>query len=319
MLILSENDLRSVLNYKNVLKALESGFVAYKRKGKFPLRTAIESDENKTTVLFMPSSFLDMSGVKIVSLSENNPSNRLPYTRGIYVLASLKDGTPLCVMNGTYLTYIRTAVTSLLASKYLAKKDPKTLGIIGTGKVGLMACEAHLSHFSIEKIYAFDKLDYSLNSFAQRLNIGNNLNLTLCKDGNEVVSKSDIVITATTSNTPIFNSRSVKEGTHINGIGSYKKTMQEIPEGLVLRAKVFVDTLEGATSEPGDIVIPLQNGLINKEDIIEISDVILKRISRDDTDITFFKSVGFSLEDILTAELAYSESKKKGIGVEVDI
>lgn len=319
MLILSENDLRSVLNYKNVLKALESGFVAYKRKGKFPLRTAIESDENKTTVLFMPSSFLDMSGVKIVSLSENNPSNRLPYTRGIYVLASLKDGAPLCVMNGTYLTYIRTAVTSLLASKYLAKKDPMTLGIIGTGKVGLMACEAHLSHFGIEKIYAFDKLDYSLNSFAQRLNIGNNLNITLCKDGNEVVSKSDIVITATTSNTPIFNSRSVKEGTHINGIGSYKKTMQEIPEGLVLRAKVFVDTLEGATSEPGDIVIPLQNGLINKEDIIEISDVILKRISRDDTDITFFKSVGFSLEDILTAELAYSESKKKGIGVEVDI
>ena len=319
MLILSENDLRLVLNYKNVLKALESGFVAYKRKGKFPLRTAIDSDEYKTTVLFMPSSFLDMSGVKIVSLSENNPSNRLPYTRGIYVLASLKDGAPLCVMNGTYLTYIRTAVTSLLASKYLAKKDPKTLGIIGTGKVGLMTCEAHLSHFGIEKIYAFDKLDYSLNSFAERLTIDNNPNIVLCNDGNEVVSNSDIVITATTSTSPIFNSRSVKEGTHFNAIGAYKKTMQEIPEGLVLRSKVFVDTLEGATSEPGDIVIPLQNGLINKEDIMEISDVILKRISRTSSDITLFKSVGFSLEDIITAELAYSESKKNGIGREVDI
>ncbi|MCC7573782.1 MAG: hypothetical protein KO464_10480, partial [Candidatus Methanofastidiosum sp.] len=90
MLILSENDLRSVLNYKNVLKALESGFIAYMRKGKFPLRTAIDADKNKTTVLFMPSSFLDKSGVKIVSLCENNPSNRLPYTRGIYVLVSLK-------------------------------------------------------------------------------------------------------------------------------------------------------------------------------------------------------------------------------------
>lgn len=95
--------------------------------------------------------------------------------------------------------------------------------------------------------------------------------------------------------------------------------MQEIPEGLVIRAKVFVDTLEGATSEPGDIVNPLQNGLINKEDIMEISDVILKRISRDNSDITFFKSVGFSLEDIITAELAYNESKKNGIGIEVDI
>ncbi|MCC7573763.1 MAG: hypothetical protein KO464_10365, partial [Candidatus Methanofastidiosum sp.] len=319
-LILSENDLRSVLNYKNVLKALESGFVAYMRKGKFPLRTAIDSDENKTTVLFMPSSFLDKSGVKIVSLCENNPSNRLPYTRGIYVLVSLKDGAPLCVMNGTYLTYIRTAVTSLLASKYLAKKDPKTLGIIGTGKIGLMTCEAHLSHFEIEKVYAFDKLEYSLNSFTQRLNIYNNLDdIVLCKNGNEVVSSSDIVITATTSTTPIFNSRSVKEGTHINAIGAYKKTMQEIPEGLVLRSKIFVDTLEGATSEPGDIVIPLQNGLINKEDIREISDVILKRISRSNLDITLFKSVGFSLEDIITAELAYSESKKNGIGTEVEL
>ena len=94
MLILSENDLRLVINYKNVLKALESGFVAYKRKGKFPIRTSIESDENKTTVLFMPSSFLDKSGVKIVSLCENNPLNGLPYTRGIYILTSLKDGTP---------------------------------------------------------------------------------------------------------------------------------------------------------------------------------------------------------------------------------
>lgn len=319
MLILSENDLRSVLNYTNVLNALESGFVAYKRKGKFPLRTAIDSDDDKTTVLFMPSSFLDKSGVKIVSLCENNPPNRLPYTRGVYILASLNDGTPLCIMNGTYLTYIRTAVTSLLASKYLAKKDPKTLGVIGAGKIGTMACEAHLSYFGIEKIFAFDKQDYSLNTFAQKLTGDNNPNIILCKDGNEVVSNSDIVITATTSTTPIFNSRSVKEGTHINAIGSYKKTMQEIPEGLVLRAKIFVDTLEGATSEPGDIVIPLQNGLINKEDILELSDVILKRISRDDSDITFFKSVGFSLEDIITAELAYNESKKNSIGLEVDI
>ena len=267
MLILSEDDLRSVLNYKNVLESLESGFVGYKRKGKFPLRTAIDSDENKTTVLFMPSSFLDKSGIKIVSLCENNPSNRLPYTQGVYILTSLKDGAPLCIMNGTYLTYIRTAVTSLLASKYLAKKNPRTLGIIGTGKVGAMTCEAHLSHFGIEKVYAFDKLDYSLNSFAQRLTVDNNPNIILCKDGNEVVSNSDIVITATTSSTPVFNSRSVKEGTHINAIGAYKKTMQEIPEGLILRAKLFVDTLEGATSEPGDIVIPLQNGLINKKDI----------------------------------------------------
>ena len=319
MLILSDNDLRSVLNYKNVLKALESGFVAYKRKGKFPIRTSIESDENKTTVLFMPSSFLDKSGVKIVSLCENNPLNGLPYTRGIYILASLKDGTPLCVMDGTYLTYIRTAVTSLLASKYLAKKDPKTLGIIGTGNIGTMACEAHLSHFGIEKIYAFDKLDYSLNSFAQRLKMANNPNIILCKDGNEVVSKSDVIITATTSNTPIFSSQFVKEGTHVNAIGSYKKTMQEIPEGLLLRAKIFVDTLEGATSEPGDIVIPLQNGLINQDDILEIADAILKRTPRNYSDITFFKSVGFSLEDIITAELAYNQSKKNGIGIEVDI
>ncbi len=319
MLILSEDDLRYVLNYKNVLKALESGFVAYKRKGEFPLRTTIEAIENKTTVLFMPSSFLDKAGVKIVSLCENNPTNRLPYTRGTYILVSLKDGEPLCIMNGTYLTRIRTAVTSLLASKYLAKKDPKTLGIIGTGKIGAMTCEAHLSYFGIERIYAFDKLEYPLQSFAQRLEVNNNPNIILCKEGNEVVSKSDILITATTSNTPVFSSSSVNRGTHINAIGAYKKTMQEIPESLILGAKVFVDTLEGATSESGDIVIPLQNGLINKEDILEISDVIIKRIIRNDSDITIFKSVGFSLEDIITAELAYSESKKNGIGVEIDI
>ncbi|KYC44720.1 MAG: Alanine dehydrogenase [Candidatus Methanofastidiosum methylothiophilum] len=319
MLILSENDLRSVLNYKNVLKALESGFVAYKRKGEFPLRTSIESRENKTTVLFMPSSFLDKSGVKIVSLCDNNPSNKLPYTRGIYILASLKDGAPLCVMNGTYLTYIRTAATSLLASKYLAKRDPTAIGIIGTGKIGTMACEAHISHFSIERIYAFDKLEYSINSFPERLSLDNCNRVISCKDGNEVVSKSDIIITATTSTTPVFSSRSVNEGTHINAIGAYKKTMQEIPESLVLRSKIFVDTIDGATSEPGDIVIPLQNGLLNKDDILEISEVILKRISRNDSDITLFKSVGFSLEDIITAELAYNESKKNGIGIEVDI
>jgi ornithine cyclodeaminase/alanine dehydrogenase-like protein (mu-crystallin family) len=319
MLILSENDIRSVLNYKNVLKALESGFVAYKRKGEFPLRTSIESSENKTTVLFMPSSFLDKSGLKIISLCENNPSNRLPYSRAVYMLVSLKDGAPLCIMNGTYLTYIRTAVTSLLASKYLAKNNPTTLGVIGTGNIGAITCEAHLSHFEIERIYAFDRLEYSLNSFGQRLRSDYNPNIVICKDGNEVVSNSDIVITATTSTTPVFNSRSIPDGTHINAIGAYKKTMQEIPESLMLRAKIFVDTLEGAIYEPGDIVIPLQNGLINKEDITEISDVILKRISRNNSDITLFKSVGFSLEDIITAELAYNESMKKGVGLKVEI
>lgn len=319
MLILSEKDLKDVLNFKNVLKALESGFVGYKRKGNFPLRTAIYSKENRTTVLFMPSSYLDKSGNKIVSLCENNPSNRLPYTRGIYVLSSLKDGTPLCVMDGTYLTYIRTAVTSLLASKYLAKRDPTTIGIIGTGKVGTMATQAHLSYYNIEKIYAYDKLDYNLNTFKQKLNSDTCSDIVSCNDANDVVSNSDIVITATTSSTPVFNSRSVNQGTHINGIGAYKKTMQEVPEGLLLRAKIFVDTLEGATSEPGDIVIPLTNGIINKESILELSDVILKNIARKDSDITFFKSVGFSLEDIVTADLAYQESKKKGIGVEVGI
>ncbi len=319
MLILSENDLGEVLNYKNVLEALESGFIGYKRKGDFPLRTAIDSKENRTTVLFMPSSYLDKSGNKIVSLCENNPSNGLPYTRGIYILKSLKDGAPLCIMDGTYLTYIRTAVTSLLASKYLAKKDPQTIGIIGTGKVGTMAILAHLSYFNVEKIYAYDKLDYNLNSFKQKLDSHTSYDIVLCNDSNEVVSNSEILITATTSTTPIFNSRSVNQGTHINGIGSYKKTMQETPEGLLLRAKIFVDTFEGATSEPGDIVIPLTNGLINKDNILELSDVILKRIPRNDSDITFFKSVGFSLEDIVTADLAYQESKKKGIGVDVDI
>lgn len=319
MLILSEKDLRSVLTYRNVLEILESGFVGYKRKGKFPLRTGIESEENRSSVLFMPSSFMKYAGMKIVSLCENNFAKGLPYTTGIYILTSLEDGKPLCVMNGTYLTYVRTAVTSLLASKYLANKNPKALGIIGTGKVGAMSAEAHLSHFEIEEIYVFDKLDNSINSFIQRVNQINSFDIIMCKDGSEVVSNSDIVITATNSNIPVFNSRSVKEGIHINGIGSYKKSMQEIPEGLVIRAKIFVDTIEGATSESGDIVIPLEKGLIDREEICEISDVILKGFSRNEDDITFFKSVGFSLEDILTAELVYRESKKNGIGLEVDI
>lgn len=318
MLILSENDLRSVLNYKNVLKALESGFVAYKRKGKFPLRTGIESEEYKSTVLFMPSSFSDKSGVKIVSLCENNFSKGLPYTRGAYLLLSLVDGSPLCMMDGSYLTYIRTAAISLLASKYLANKNPKTLGIIGAGKIGTMATEAHLSYFGIEKIYAFDKFDSSMNSFTKRLNTNSSTDIVMCKEGNEAVSNSDILITATTSYKPVFNSRFIKEGTHVNGIGSYKKSMQEIPEGLIVRAKIFVDTLEGVTSEPGDIVIPLEEGLISKDNICEISEVILKGFTRNQSDITFFKSVGFSLEDIITAELAYNESKKRGIGLEVD-
>ncbi|KYC51549.1 MAG: Alanine dehydrogenase [Candidatus Methanofastidiosum methylothiophilum] len=319
MLLLNENDLRSVLNYKNVLEALESGFVGYKRKGKFPLRINIESEENNSNVLFMPSSFLDYSGVKIVSLCENNPSIGLPYTRGIFVLTSLKDGKPLCVMDGTYLTYLRTATTSLLASKYLSNKNPNSLGIIGTGKIGTMSIEAHLSYYEIDIIYAFDKLEKSLDTFIQKFGEDNSIQIISCKDGNQVVSNSDIVITATTSTFPVFNSRSVNEGTHINGIGAYRKNMQEIPEGLIIRSKIFVDTLEGAISEPGDIVIPLENGLVSKEDITEISDVILKGFSRKESDITFFKSVGFSLEDIVTAELAYREATKNGIGFEVDM
>jgi len=159
-------------------------------------------------------------------------------------------------------------------------------------------------------------LDYS------RVEVAEGTTVRVPGSPSQAVQEADIICTATTSYQPVFDNASLKSGVHINGIGSYTPQMQEIPAETVVRSKVVVDSFQASLSEAGDLIIPIEKGLLRKKDIHgEIGEVAAGKIAgrESDEEITFFKSVGVAVRDMAVAELVLSQSQKLRLSVDVEI
>ncbi len=321
VLVLDRETLKSILTMKDTIEAVEEAFKMYGLgKVKMPLRPTIKIEEYNGIILYMPAYIAEMDAlaVKVVSVYPDNPSKyNLPTVLGTILLNDPKTGDLLAILEGGFITAMRTGAVSGVATKYLAREDSKVVGVFGAGVQARTQLMAVYEVRPIEKAYVYDVIHSAAEKYAEEMSKQLGIDVKVVDEPIKAVKGCDIIITATTSKTPVFNGEWLESGTHINGIGSHTPTTRELDSTTIKRAKVVVDTYESCLSEAGDILIPIKEGIITKDHIYaELSEIVLgKKPGRvSDDEITVFKSVGVAIQDASTALKAYKIALEKGVG-----
>ncbi|MCX6245291.1 MAG: ornithine cyclodeaminase family protein [Bacteroidetes bacterium] len=323
-LILNKADVASVLDMKECMNAVELAFAELSAgTAVLPLRTAITPPDGLS--LYMPAYLKKMEALacKVVTVYKNNPSKyNLPTTIGKVLLQDPLTGDVVCIMNGGYLTAVRTGAASGVATKLLAREEEgQVAGIFGAGVQAKMQLWAVCEARKISKAIVFDLSQQAADTFIAEMSA--KLNLEIIKAGSpEELLVADIICTATSSATPLFDGNKVKEGTHINGIGSHTPNARELDTAIVKRSKFIGDSKEACFKEAGDIIIPVNAGEIPESHFYaELGEIISGRKPGrvNDREITLFKSNGLAIQDAATAKLVYEKAIAAGIGITVEI
>lgn len=323
-LILNRKDVMSVLDMKDCMNSVEQAFAELVNgTAVMPLRLNIKPDDG--LALYMPAYLKSMGALacKVVTVYKNNPSKyNMPTTIGKVLLQDPNTGDVICIMDGGYLTAVRTGAASGVATKYMARKDAnQKAGIFGAGVQAKMQLWAVAEAVKLSGAMVYDVMPENAKKFAEEMSTKLKIEVVVA-DKPETLLSADIICTATSSSNPIFNGKDVKEGTHINGIGSHTPTQRELDSDIIKRSVFVGDSKEACFSEAGDIMIPVAEGVITKDHFFaELGEIITgKKIARkSDKDITLFKSNGLAIQDTATAKLIYDKAVKAGIGVKVDI
>jgi ornithine cyclodeaminase/alanine dehydrogenase-like protein (mu-crystallin family) len=306
---LTEEQVRELLCVDDVIAALRSAFARdFSSTLRMPVRSSLQL-AGGAVLLLMPcyDSGLGAAGVKTVTVSPRNG------VQATYDLFAPESGTILARMAANYLTDIRTAATSAVATDLLARPGVETLGIFGCGRQAI----AHLT--VLPKVRQFQRFlvcgsePGRAESFCARPRQDLGMNVAAV-DAGTCAAESDVICTCTSSPTPVFDGRRLRPGTHLNLVGAFQPETREVDDETMKRARIVVDTYDGALAEAGDLLIPLANGTIRREHILaDLHEVASgkKKARAGREDITLFKSVGCALEDLVAAKLVYEKAISK--------
>lgn len=322
--IISKDDVEKLISMSEVIEVLEKVFADYTDgKTTVPLRTKISVEKNNGNILYMPA-FLpenDALGLKIVSVYPGNAEKNKQTIFSVLMLNDAETGEPIALMDAEHITALRTGAVSGLAARLLSKEDSSIACVFGSGVQARSQLEAVCAVRPIKKAYVFSKNESRRQKYCEDMSKKLGIEVIGCNDEKAVLPDADIIIAATTSNTPVFDGALIKPGAFVTGVGSYTPAMQEIPETLVKRASIVVDAYGAALKEAGDLIIPLEKGVISRENIIgELGEIVLGRAGRkNNEEIIFFKSVGLAIQDMSVAPIVYKKSIEREIGIEVGI
>jgi len=323
--LLSADDIRSAISVAEAIEAVADGF-AHLSSGSasVPLRTSLETSGG--TSLFMPAYLPDSetTALKMVSVCPDNPRQGLPTVTAVVAVIDGRTGSPLALMDGNYLTALRTGAASGAATDLLARSDAKVLALFGAGAQGRTQLEAICTVRAIEEVRVFDPdRQASRRLVAEMAGQGRvPTNVFLADSPRKAVENAGIVVTATTSHQPVFEGADIGPGTHINAIGAYTPEMRELDETIVSRAKIVVDTREGCLAEAGDLIMPIQSGVISPADIYaELGEIVrdAKAGRESEEEITLFKSVGTAVQDAAVARAALDRAGQRDLGTVVTL
>jgi len=328
MLVLSKKDIQSVFSMKDAIDTVKQAYVIYSEgRSVVPLRVNIDMPEKNSKSLFMPGYIeeLAIAGIKIVSVFPGNKEKGLPSVPAKMLLISGETGEVCCMMDGTYLTQLRTGAAAGAATDLLAKQAAENMVLFGTGGQAASQLEAVLSVRNIRNVKVVGLQEEKTRAFAERMQReyeSSGVAVSSCSDVDAAVGEADIITTVTSSSKPVFDGGRVKDGAHINGVGSYTHLMQELDEHIIIKAdRVFVDSREAALAEAGDLIIPIKKGLIGEDRISgELGELLSGKLTgrTDSGEITVFKTVGLAVTDVVTAHAIYKKALSQGIGTNID-
>jgi len=326
VLILSRKHVESVLTMTESIAAVEEAFRELALKtAQMPTRAGLLVFDKEGWMGAMPA-YLSKAGAlttKIVTSYENTPvRHNLPTVMAVIVLNDPETGRTEAILEGTYITAVRTGAVSGVATKYLAKKDASTVSIFGAGTQAKTQLEAVVAVRGIKSVLVHDIDSEKAQLFSEQMSRRLNLEVSAEADAERVAQQSEIVVTASTSRAPVFRGDSLNPGSHINAIGSYTPDARELDDSTILKAKIVVDSLDAALAEAGDLLIPIKAGILRRDQIhAELGEIIVGRLKgrEDDLEITVFKSVGLGIQDAAVAKLAYAKAIEKGIGDRIEL
>lgn len=309
---------------KDSIEAVENGFRQLGLgKVTMPQRLSIPVDRHHGLILVMPAYMdneIDAFATKIVTVYPENPiKNNLPTILAMIILLDTKTGAPTSIMDGAFITAMRTGAASGVATKYLARKNSKIVGIIGTGVQAQTQVMAVCEVRDINRVKAYSPNAEHRKRFCYEMSKKLGVDFLCCDKPKDVVCNSDIVITATSAKEPVFKGDWLELGTHINGVGSHTPTTRELDDDAIKRSKVVVDLREAALKEAGDLIIPISKGVLHEDHIYaNLGEIVLgQKLGRvNDDEITLFKSVGLAIQDVATANKVYNLAKEKKVGKE---
>jgi len=321
---LSQADIKKCLDMKSTIEAMKIAFSELSKGNvNSPIRTNIQLKSVESGALFMPVYFpaKQLVGLKSVMIHKNNPSKDLPMIQAMYNVFDAETGEPLAIMDGEYLTSMRTGAASGLATDLLSKKEAEVAVIFGAGVQAEKQIEGICSIRNLKRIYISDLDNERVQNLINKLQ--QNFNAEFQKlENNKLIEEADIICTATSSSSPVFNNLNLNSKVHINGIGSYRPDMCEIPSDVIVNSKLYVDSREACLAEAGDILQPINNSKITKDHIYaELGEVVseLKAGRSEQDKITVFKSVGNAVQDISTASVILENAKNMNIGTEINL
>lgn len=319
-ILLNRSQVSGLMTMKEVIESVETAYSVHaERKVQMPAKEYLFYKKFKGDLRIMPCFIrgMDESGVKNVNVHPDNPRKYgLPTVMAMIELVDPQTGFPISVMDGTWITNMRTGAAAGVATKYLAREDSEILGLVGAGVQAATGLEAILEVRDIKEVRVSCRTCQTREQFAEMVSEKYGIEAKATDTIKEAVVGADVLLTTTPSREPVVKSKWVGEGTHINGIGADAPGKQELDSHIFQKAKIVIDCWEQA-SHSGQINIPIQEGLIRKSDIHgKIGDVIIGAIPgrTSDKEITVFDSTGLAVQDIVTAWKVYEKALQKGIG-----
>ncbi len=314
ILMLSADDVRSVTAMPEAVAAMRTALIELHRGTiTAPLRTPVTTEHG--TSFFMPAGASDAIGIKIVSAFPGNPVHYLPVINGVYVLLDHTTGTPVAVMDATYMTALRTGATAGLAVDVLAAADASILTLFGAGGQAQSLIDAVCAVRSIREIRIVSRGGESARTLAANQTVP----ATAHDDPATALADADIVVTATPSTDPLFATSMLKDRVCVAAVGSHSLSMRELPADCLAGANVVVEDRDTALAEAGEIGDAIQAGFLKASDLIELGALLADDASLPGHPRSVYKSVGNAAEDITIAREIFMKATAENIGTTVTL
>jgi alanine dehydrogenase len=307
-LVLTKNDVQSLLDMADVISAVEKALIQLERnEAQMPPKAYLVMPQGDFRA--MPSALPDCAGIKWVNVHPRNKLLNLPTVMGIIVYSNPNTGYPLAIMDATEITAYRTGATAAIASKYLAPDNSRTLGIVGAGQQAYTQILAHMELFTFDLIKAFDISETTVEKLIKSFPAAP---IKMCSLEDTI--RSDIVCTLTPTCEPFIKREWITTGIHINAVGADAEGKEELDPDILRDSIIVVDNLEQAGAS-GEINVPLKQGLLSTEEVYgTLGEIICgsKEVIIDENTITVFDSTGLAVEDLAVANLLYSKAMRVG-------
>jgi ornithine cyclodeaminase/alanine dehydrogenase-like protein (mu-crystallin family) len=312
VLHITEAEVRRLFVFPRAIELAREAYVKLERREALNPERVLLSVPGGAALFFMPAHVLGHRtvSIKVARTNPRNPAQSLPTVMLTVYVYDSQTGAELAQIEAEALTAIRTAASTAVATDLLAREDAETLGVFGSGR----EAEAHIAAIRevrhLSRILIYSRERKRREAFVANVVATHGIQTTAAESPEELLEESDVIITATTSETPVFNSRKVRPGTHVNAIGAALPGRREVDTSLVQRSILVVDSRQQALLTYGDVVIPIEEHVIDASHIrAELGELLVRgqTLERGPGDITLFKSGGLAVLDAVAADFIVSQ------------